>query len=425
MTLPLTAEILIVGGGPTGCCLALALQKQGCNGMVVVDAVANGENSSRAIALHAATLEAFEAIGVIDPILRACRKISATVVRTRYHTVETGTFALLAKYTKYPYMIAIPQHRGIPIYRPHKVVDLKPTPDDPKLTDVTFEDGHILRARCVVGADGSHSIVRQCAQIGFADPDGSPSPSDGRAHFLRQMVVADVTLDNGPAWRADAANLVVGPDNVFLLIALPRALPASFGAPPHAPDAAYLQRLVDAWGPNAALPPGAPRVHVAQAAWASRFRTRSAIADTFFARLPVPGAGSESGSTCGSPVVLLGDAAHIHPPMGGQGMNLGIRDAVRLAPALAEFLNRSRAAGQDADEPLRRWAAERRGRAQTVIRMVKRLEQLLTVSSETHWVLGVLPVNLVWIRDAVLRFLCSFDWWRTRAAWQISGLGNP
>ena len=82
--------------------------------------------------------QAFEAIGVIDPILRACRNISATVVRTRYHTVETGTFALLAKYTKYPYMIAIPQHVtekilhdavhecGIPVHRPHRVVDLKP-----------------------------------------------------------------------------------------------------------------------------------------------------------------------------------------------------------------------------------------------------------------------------------------------------------
>lgn len=69
-------------------------------------------------------------------------------------------------------MIAIPQHiteqiigetvadRGISVFRPHKVVDLKPNASDPKFTDVTFDNGHILRARCVVGADGSHSIVR-------------------------------------------------------------------------------------------------------------------------------------------------------------------------------------------------------------------------------------------------------------------------
>lgn len=69
-------------------------------------------------------------------------------------------------------MIAIPQHiteqiigeavhdRGISVLRPYTVVDLKPNVSDPKFTDVTFDVGHVLRARCVVGADGSHSIVR-------------------------------------------------------------------------------------------------------------------------------------------------------------------------------------------------------------------------------------------------------------------------
>lgn len=57
MSLPNTAQVLVVGGGPTGVCLALALQKQSCSDVVVVDAVAQGENTSRAIALHAATMQ--------------------------------------------------------------------------------------------------------------------------------------------------------------------------------------------------------------------------------------------------------------------------------------------------------------------------------------------------------------------------------
>ena len=57
MALPSSAEVLVVGAGPAGMCLALALQKQGCPGVVVVDGALQGENTSRAIAIHAATIE--------------------------------------------------------------------------------------------------------------------------------------------------------------------------------------------------------------------------------------------------------------------------------------------------------------------------------------------------------------------------------
>ena len=86
--------------------------------------------------------------------------------------IETAYFTPLAKYTKYPFILAIPQHvtekilaaaaqeRGVTIFRPHKVVDMKPSEGDPTLTDVIFDDGHVLRTRCVVGADGARSKVR-------------------------------------------------------------------------------------------------------------------------------------------------------------------------------------------------------------------------------------------------------------------------
>ncbi len=89
-------------------------------------------------------------------------------------------FASLAKSTKYNYILGVAQHvtekvlrdvaeeRGITIHRPHKVVDLKPNATDPNFTDVSFENGHVVRARAVVGADGSRSTVS--CHVAFSDP---------------------------------------------------------------------------------------------------------------------------------------------------------------------------------------------------------------------------------------------------------------
>ncbi|KAI8998715.1 FAD/NAD-P-binding domain-containing protein [Trametes punicea] len=352
-------------------------------------------------------------------------------------------------------MIAIPQHvteqiigkaaqeRGVRISRPHKVVSVQPDPENANSSNVTFDDGHVLCARIVVGADGSRSTVRTSAKVGWADPDGEGN--GGRNSILLQMIIADVTLDNPPPWPKDQINLAVN-DNMFLFVALPGqpypnisgddivyrmacGIPASLGEPPHAPDTEYVQKAFDAWGPNVVLGPGAPRIVVKQTAWSSRFVTRSSIADTFFAHLPTGTDATGNLVRGGGPVVLLGDAAHIHPPIGGQGMNLGIRDAVKLAPALAEYLRATSDAAfggsRDVDAPLRRWAEERRGRALTVIRMVKQLTGLLTLPNQQRWVLGIIPFNPIWLRDTFLAFMCKFTWWRARGAWQISGLGNP
>ncbi|KAI0766116.1 FAD/NAD-P-binding domain-containing protein [Trametes elegans] len=452
MSLPSDAEVLIVGAGPTGLCLALALWKQGFTDIVVVDGAVQGESTSRAIVLHAATLEALDAIDCAKQVAQACRKASGTVIRSRgISGIEIASFPTLAKYTKFPFLTVIPQHitekviedmareRGTQVFRPHKVVSLRPSSTDPKSTEAVFDDGHVLRARCVVGADGSRSTVRENARIGWADPDGE-ADDDGK--LFSKMVMADVTLENPPPWPADKLNLAVSDGNLCLFVRLPPApyphldpqepvyrigvgIPKSFGEPPHAPDTAYLQQLVDAWGPNVVLGPAAPRVLITHTAWASRFRTRSSIADTFFTYLPAgTGAGADDGGAparAGGPVLLLGDAAHIHPPMGGQGMNLGIRDAVRLAPVLAAYVH----GGAADDGPLRAWAVERHARAKTVIQTVKGLQRLLAAPDRTRWVLGVFPLNPTWIRNTFLRFVCMFTWWRAKGAWQVSGLGNP
>ncbi|KAH9886028.1 FAD/NAD-P-binding domain-containing protein [Cubamyces lactineus] len=459
MSLPHSVDILIVGAGPTGLCLALALQKHGCTSMLAVDCAEQGGNTSRAIAIHAATLEALDSIGCAEDVMQEARRLSGQIIHSKRGAIETATFSPLAKNSKFPLVVSIPQHvterilgnvaqnRRVPVHRPHRVTRVQPSAANPNLTDIIFEDGQVVQARVVVGADGSHSTVRANAQIGWADPDGEPN--DQPENMAMQLVIADVTLENAPDWPLDKMNLAVSTDNIFLLAALPGQpypqipanqliyriatnVPPSFGVPPHAPDTDYLQNVFDAWGPKVTLGLDSPRIIVEQTAWSSRYRTRSSIADTFFTRLPTGANPDGTPLREGGPVVLVGDAAHIHPPIGGQGMNLGIRDTIKLAPALVEFLRApptsptaTRAQRDLVDAPLRRWAEERHGRALTVIRFVKEMEGLMTLPNERRWLLGIIPCNLARLRDVFMGFMCRFTWWRARTAWQVSGLGNP
>ncbi|KAI0332894.1 FAD/NAD-P-binding domain-containing protein [Cubamyces sp. BRFM 1775] len=459
MSLPQSVDILVVGAGPTGLCLALALQKHDCTAVLVVDSAEQGGNTSRAIAIHAATLEALDSMGCAEDVMKEARKMSAQATHSKRGTVETATFGPLAKYSKFPFVICIPQHvterilgkivqdRHIPVLRPHRATRVQPSAENPNLTDIIFEDGQVVRARVVVGADGSHSTVRESAKIGWADPDGELS--DEEDNMPMQLVIADVTLENAPGWPLDKMNFAISTDNIFLLGALPGQpypqipagqlvyriatnVPASFGVPPHAPDTEYLQKILDAWGPKVTLGLDSPRIIIKQTAWSSRYRTRSSIADTFFARLPTGTHPDGTPLREGGPVVLVGDAAHIHPPIGGQGMNLGIRDAIKLAPALIEYLRTApasptttRAQLDLVDAPLRQWAEERHERALAVIKFVKQMEGLMTLPNERRWLLGIVPYNPAWLRDVFMGIMCRFTWWRARTAWQVSGLGNP
>ncbi|KAM5535234.1 hypothetical protein V8D89_011170 [Ganoderma adspersum] len=453
MSLPRSAQVLVVGAGPAGITLALALQQQGCPDVVIVDSVTSGQNTSRAVAVHAATIEALETLGIADALVREGVKLKSTVIWSGNYEIETEYFEPLSKYTKYNYMLGIPQHitekvlnqaaedRGISVLRPFKVVDMRPSQDDSRFTDVIFDNGHVLRARTVVGADGARSTIRQLTKVGWADPSGEVDVNK-KDDALASMIVADITASNPPPFPQDAINLTLSHNNVVLWLAFhgepyPEAnllkgetvyriaigIPPTLGPPPAAPDTAYLQDLLETWGPNKVLPAGTPKVTINRTIFSSRFRTHSAIADSFFAHTP-----SQDGMETG-PVLLIGDAGHIHPPVGGQGMSLGIRDAVKLAPILTEFV---RAASShtstlktELERPLADWATERRSKALTVISLVKRLTSALSVGDEWQHALGFIPYNAVWVRDTLLSLAMKFEFVRANNAYELSGLANP
>ena len=259
------------------------------------------------------------------------------------------------------------------------------------------------------------------------------------------MIVADVTLTNPPpALLPDAVNLLLSNDNAFLYLTLPGtpypdqttetvyriacSIPDELGVPPRTPDTEYCQMLMDCWGPNVVLPEGTPRVVVKETIWSSRFRTSSSVADTFLTHAPGSSPDVPQGT---GPVMLIGDAAHIHPPFGGQGMNLGIRDGVRLAPLLSEYIRTASASSTASDAkveelqaPLRSWAAERRTRALTVIGIVKSFQKMVSIPMKRQYLFGVIPYNLGWLRNRLLRFLTTFEWFRANSAWRVSGLAN-
>ena len=192
-----------------------------------------------------------------------------------------------------------------------------------------FDDGGVIRARYAVGADGIHSTVREQAGIGFQGGvyDESFALADVR-------LAGDVPVDEVILFWAKAGLTVVAP--------LPggiHRIVAPVADAPEEPSAPFVQQILDERGL------GAGRMVVTDVVWGSRFRIHHRVADTYRA----------------GRLLLAGDAAHVHSPAGGQGMNLGIQDAVALADALGAVL----AGG--ADSVLDEYSAARRPIAQDVV----------------------------------------------------------
>jgi hypothetical protein len=153
---------------------------------------------------------------------------------------------------------------------------------------------------------------------------------------------------------------------------------------------------------------------VEKVVWASTFRIRQAIAGSFYK--PV---GDNNGETEKGHILLVGDAAHVHSPAGGQGMNLGIRDGVECGKAIADHLKLSSSAisssPSTARDPLEAYALARRAEALDIIAVTHRMSKMMVMDA------GSLSAS---VRDWVLWCGGRCEFAKKKLVWKLSGLGT-
>ena len=351
MTLPTKTDVLIVGAGPTGLTLACALAQAGISA-VVLDRQATGTNTSRAAAVHARTLEVLEPLDVTRRMLEAGHVVPTFVIRDRDRVVARIRFERLP--TPYPFVLMVPQSSteailsarlqelGGTLIRQTTVFAVDQREDGALVTVTNGDIGRrVIRAHFVVGADGMHSTVREKSGIAF----------EGSA-YAQSFVLADVRL----SWDLPRDEVMgyFSPEGLVIVAPLPGdryRIVATVDDAPEFPTIEDVQRLLDERGPQ--LHPA--RVH--DLVWSGRFHVHHRIAARYRA----------------GRILLAGDAAHVHSPAGGQGMNTGIQDAVALSQALVTALTKG------TDEALDAYEQRRRPVAQRVVAFTDRMTRIATL----------------------------------------------
>jgi 2-polyprenyl-6-methoxyphenol hydroxylase-like FAD-dependent oxidoreductase len=329
-------DVLIVGAGPTGLVLALWLTELGVR-VRIVDKTAEPGTTSRAVAVQARTLELYNQVGLADAVVERGRKGTAANFWVAGRRVARAVFGDMgAGLSPYPYVLLFPQDEherlligrladaGVTVERRTELLDLDVGAGG-VLAHLKGPDGTLdaCKAAYIAGCDGAHSTVRETLQIGF--------PGGTYAHLF---YVADV--EGGGAAMNGEVHVALDTTDFLAVFPLKSARRARLvgtvreDAERQHDDLSWndVSRRVIEW----------MRVDVERVHWFSTYRVHHRVADHF-----------RKGRA-----FVLGDAAHIHSPVGGQGMNTGIGDAVNLAWKLAAVLHgRAEASLLDSYEPER------------------------------------------------------------------------
>ena len=312
--------VLIIGGGPTGLMLAAELTLAGVDAAVVERRPSQDLPGSRAGGLHARTIEVLDQRGIADRFL-AEGQVAQVAGFARV------SFDISAFPTRHPYGLGLWQNHierilagwadelDVPVYRGREATGL--TQDDTGV-DVELSDGQSLRAEYLVGCDGGRSLVRKQAGIEFPGWDPTTSALIAEAEMAEEPELGtrqdDVGLhglgrveyeirdgeivyaDHGPV-RIMVTDRHVVSNGEPTLRDLSEALISVYGTDYGVHSPTFLSRFTDMTRQAAAYRDGR--------------------------------------------VLLAGDAAHVHSPVGGQGLNTGVQDAVNLGWKLAQVVNRT------------------------------------------------------------------------------------
>ena len=359
-------RILVVGAGPTGLTLALAARQRGLTCQLIDKALAPAAES-RALAIQARTLEVFDRLGTASRVLARARTIKGAVFHLGKRPVR---LTMPQPHPRFPTVVALAQAETERILAqagavPERGVEFAGL--DGPAARLRHAEGQeeVASYDWIVGCDGAHSTVRHALGLTFA---GSRYPE--------QLYLADCRIDG---LEPDHLHLFPGESTITAFFPLPEGLWRGIAIFP--PDRLPPEGVT--------LEPFARhglRLH--DPIWASSFKiSRRQVEAVRHGR-----------------VLLAGDAAHIHSPVGGQGMNLGIQDAFALAAALSR-----------GEAEVERWAAERHAIAKRVLAVTDIATRAVAQPSSL----------LGGVRSLFLRSLAGVPALRARFAYVLAGLAYP
>ena len=301
--------VVIAGGGPTGLMLAGELALAGVDVAIVERRASQDLAGRRAGGLHSRTIEVLDQRGIADRFLSQGQVMQ--IVGFNMVRLDISDFP-----TRHNYGLALTQSHiervlaewvgelAVPIYREREVTGFV---QDVNGVDVALSDGPPLRAEYLVGCDGGRSLVRKAAGIDF--PGWDPTTS---------WLLAEATMAKEPKWGfhedASGSHAIarLGDNGQVGLVLVERQVGAA--GEPTLRDVS--EALIAIYGTDYGI--HSPTL-------ISRFTDMTRQAATY-----------REGR-----VLLAGDAAHVHPPMGGQGLNIGVQDAVNLGWKLAQVVKRA------------------------------------------------------------------------------------
>jgi 2-polyprenyl-6-methoxyphenol hydroxylase-like FAD-dependent oxidoreductase len=316
MTMNTTDEVLVVGAGPVGLTTACQLARHGVP-VRVVDSLEQPTTESRAVGVHARSLEMLAALGVLPQLESRGRRIGALGMLDGRTGATRTRIDVTGISSRHPYVLDVPQpdteavlaeraaELGIVVERGVTLTALAQDADGVEVTLRSRGGEQTARVGWVVGADGGHSTTRTLAGAKL----------EGGFHG-QHFAMADVDVET--SWAPDAIRMCTHPDGMGILFPLAgRRARVMFlvddpGAGAPDPTLEQIQALADARMHGGHVTVSNPR-------WLTYF-------EVHHAQVPQYRLGR---------VLLAGDAAHIHSPAGAQGMNTGIQDAANLAWKLA------------------------------------------------------------------------------------------
>ncbi|HKE37709.1 MAG TPA: FAD-dependent monooxygenase [Candidatus Baltobacteraceae bacterium] len=298
-------SVVVAGGGPTGLMLAGELALAGVD-VAIVERRANQDLAGqRARGLHSRAIELFDQRGIAERFLSA--GYTAQVAGFAWIRLDISDFP-----TRHPYGLALLQKHverilaewvgelAVPIYREREFTGLTQDADG---VAVALSGGETLNARYLVGCDGGRSVIRKAAGIAFTGSDATTS-----------SLIAEVELTDDPEWglRRDATGV------------------HAFSRPENGPVGVLVteQRLVRN---------GEPTLRDLSDALVAVYGTDYGVhSPTSISRFT--DAARQAQTYRNGRVMLAGDAAHVHQPVGGQGLGVGLGDAVNLGWKLAQVV---------------------------------------------------------------------------------------